>query len=425
MQSKSILLATVAVAWGLLSSSAMAQGLGILPEGMSWDVIPAAFRLGGGGGASCAAQPGGCADPASDFASVTGCGRRCRCWDSYGDVELLLWWMKGTHMPPLVTTSPNGTARPDAGVLDNPDTSVLFGNSIAGKDMQVGGRVTMGWWIDGSHNFGVEGQFFALGGDSTTFFANSTGDPILGVPFFNATLPGEDALLVAYPGVSQGKVRVNFDNDLFGAQALGRIMMHRDQLRRVDLLAGYQFLRLDDDLRLNTVITSTDPLSPIPIGTTLDTFDRFRGRNEFHGGVVGLAGSMARGCWSLNGTAKVGLGNMRETVVIQGTQTVTIPNSPGTTTGSGLFAQASNIGTRTQDSFCFIPELTLSLRYHFTDALAVSVGYNLIWISDVVLGADHLDRVVDLSQASGRPAFAFDETDYWAQGINFGLHYDF
>ena len=423
MQSKSILLAAAAI-WGLFASPAMAQRLGLLPEGLSWDVIPAAFRLGGGDPDSCV-QPAapGCADPV--MTNPGGFGRRRCCWDSYGDVELLLWWTKGTHLPALVTTSPAGTPRAQAGVLGEPGTSVLFGDELAGQDLQIGGRVTMGWWLDGSHNFGVEGRFFALEGDSTTFFAESTGDPILGRPFFNPALPGEDAFLVAFPGVSEGSIRANFTNDLFGTEVLARIMMYRTQLRRVDLLAGYQFLRLDDDLRISTLTTSTDPGGLIPVGTTFDIFDRFRGRNEFHGGVIGVAGSMARGCWSLNGTAKVGFGNMRQTVVIEGTQTVTIPNLPGTDLGSGLLAQPSNIGTYTQDQFCFIPEFTLNLRYHINDCWSASIGYNLIWMSDVVLGADHIDRVVDLSQVTSRPAFAFDDTDYWVQGLNFGLHYDF
>lgn len=421
MQSKSIFLAAVATAWGLLSSSAMAQGLGLLPEGLSWDVIPAAFHAGGDGSCVDSAAPG-CTDPSAlDYESC----RRCRCWDAYGDVELLLWWTKGTHLPALVTTSPPGTPRADAGVLGEPGTSVLFGDSLAGQDLQVGGRVTMGWWLDSSHNFGLEGRFFALEGDSTTFFAQSTGDPILARPFFNQTLPGEDAFLAAFPGVSEGSARVKFTNNLFGTEVLARVMMQRDQLRRVDLLAGYQLLRLDDDLRINTFSTSTDPAGLVPVGTTFDIFDRFRGRNEFHGGVVGLQGSMARGCWSLNGIAKVGVGNMRETVVVQGSQTITIPNSPGTTTPAGLLVQGSNAGTYVQDQFSFIPELTLNLQYHFTPCLSASVGYNFIWISDVVLGADHIDRVVDLTQVTPRPAFAFDDTDYWVQGINFGLHYDF
>ena len=410
MQSKSILLACIA-AGGLLSSSALGQGLGILPDGVAWDAVPASFNMAGEAG-SCA-QSAGSGKGAMCGPCCGGFGRRCRCWDSYGDVELLLWWTKGTHLPPLVTT----------GVLGDPGTNVLFGDGLAGQDLQIGGRVTMGWWLDGSHNVGVEGRFFALEGDSTTFFSESTGSP-LAIPFINPAVPGEDAVLVGSAGTA-GSVRVNFTNDLFGSEVLGRTMMCRDRLRRIDLLAGYQFLRLDDELRLTSSVTSTDPNSPVPIGATVEVLDRFRGRNEFHGGVLGIGGSMARGCWSLNGTAKLGLGNMRQTVVIEGSQTASIPNVPPATTGSGLFAQASNSGTRFQDQFCFIPEVTLSLRYHFTDCLAASVGYNLIWMSDVVLGADHIDRVVDLSQTTASPAFAFDDTDYWVQGLNVGLHYDF
>lgn len=419
MQSKSILLAVVA-AWASLASPALAEGLGILPEGFSWDAVQASFL---GGDESCAQAAPGCADPAmqADW------GRRRRCWDAYGDIEMLLWWTKGTGLPPLVTTSPSGTPRADAGVLGEPGTTVLFGDSLAGQDLQVGGRITMGWWLDGSHNVGIEGQFFALEGDSTTFFSDSTGDPILARPFFNLALPGPDSLLVAFPGVSEGNIRVNFNNDLFATQVLGRVMLQRNRLRRIDLLAGYQFLRLDDDLRINSFHTSTDPLSLIPVGTTFDITDRFRGRNEFHGGLIGIQSTAARGCWSFDAIGKLGIGNMRQMVIIEGTQNVALPGFPGSPTGSGLLVQPSNIGTHVQDQFCLIPELTLRLKYHFNECWAASLGYNLLWVSDVVLGADHIDNVVNLSQPVGpsRPAFAFDDTDYWVQGINFGLHYDF
>ena len=419
MQFKSILLA-MAAAWASLASPALADGLGIMPEGLSWDAVQAGFL---GGSESCAEAAPGCADPAmqADW------GRRRRCWDSYGDIELLLWWTKGTGLPPLVTTSPSGTPRADAGVLGEPGTTVLFGDSLAGQDLQVGGRITMGWWLDGSHNVGIEGQFFALEGDSTTFFAESDGGTILARPFFNLALPGPDSLLVAFPGVSEGNIRVNFNNDLFATQVLGRMMLQRNRLRRIDLLAGYQFLRLDDDLRINSFHTSTDPLSLIPVGTTFDITDRFRGRNEFHGGLIGIQSTAARGCWSFDAVGKLGFGNMRQMVIIEGSQNVAVPGFPGSPTGSGLLAQPSNIDTHVQDQFCFIPELTLRLKYHFNECWAASLGYNLLWVSDVVLGADHIDNVVNLSQPVGpaRPAFAFDDTDYWVQGINFGLHYDF
>src|SRR5437588_12407155 len=40
--------------------------------------------------------------------------------------DYLHGWMQPAHLPPLVTTSPQGTARTSAGVLGLPTTSLLF-----------------------------------------------------------------------------------------------------------------------------------------------------------------------------------------------------------------------------------------------------------------------------------------------------------
>ena len=72
-----------------------------------------------------------------------------------------MWWGKGTTLPPLVTTSPQGTPFPQAGVLGQPDTSVLFGNQLGGNGMQTGGRVTFGMWLDPQHNVAAEDAILA------------------------------------------------------------------------------------------------------------------------------------------------------------------------------------------------------------------------------------------------------------------------
>ena len=43
-------------------------------------------------------------------------------------VDYLGFWVKGNHIPPLVTTSPLGTPQNQAGVLGQPGTSILFGD---------------------------------------------------------------------------------------------------------------------------------------------------------------------------------------------------------------------------------------------------------------------------------------------------------
>ena len=44
--------------------------------------------------------------------------------------EYALGWFSGDRLPPLVTTSPPGTARLSAGTLGNPTTTVLLGNTV-------------------------------------------------------------------------------------------------------------------------------------------------------------------------------------------------------------------------------------------------------------------------------------------------------
>jgi len=97
----------------------------------------------------------------------------------------------------------------------------------------------------------------------------------------------------------------------------------------------------------------------------------------------------------------------------------------------GVFAQPSNSGHHSRDRFAWIPEVTINLGANVTNNLSLFVGYNFLWISDVVRPGDQIDRAINPSQAAlfggnqlvgpARPAVPFNETTFWAQGINFGL----
>src|SRR5207302_11310422 len=101
-------------------------------------------------------------------------------------VEYLMWWGKGTSLPPLVSTSLQGTSFAQAGVLGLGTATVPFGNQLGGNKLQSGGRVTFGIWLDPQHNVAAGGRFFGLGGDTTSFSQASTGNPIIARPFFDA-----------------------------------------------------------------------------------------------------------------------------------------------------------------------------------------------------------------------------------------------
>ena len=94
-------------------------------------------------GASCGCDAGGCDSIGGcGGGCTTSCGGNCsmcgelasgQAWrpaitlrlptDGWVSLEALNWWQDGMRLPPLVTTSQNGTARGDAGVLGRPTTS--------------------------------------------------------------------------------------------------------------------------------------------------------------------------------------------------------------------------------------------------------------------------------------------------------------
>jgi hypothetical protein len=333
---------------------------------------------------------------------------------------MLLWWAKGTPLPPLVTTSPPGTDP----TLDNPNTRILFGDELGADNVQFGWRVAAGVWLDEAHNSAAGARFWMLGGDTSQFSATSDGSPIIGRPFFDAQLGVQDSLLVASEGISRGSIHARLaQQNTIGAEGFVEWMVDRNCCRRIDVLLGYQFLRLDDWLEI--INDTTDELI-IP-GTFFEVTDRFSTQNEFHGAEIGMRGRWASGCWSLDALGKIGAGNMRQQVTISGRTDVTFLGNTATN-NTGLLAQATNIGTYERDRFVVVPELTVNLKYHATRNLSFHVGYNLIWISEVALSGEQIDLVVNPAPQLGgplRPAFDFADDDYWLQGINFGMNWDY
>ena len=79
----------------------------------------------------------------------------------------------------------------------------------------------------------------------------------------------------------------------------------------------------------------------------------------------------------------------------------------------------------------------MNVGYDVTPHLRAFVGYNFLYVSSVVRPGDQVDRIIDPSRLpvpaalagnlppanTGRPLVPFKATDFWAQGINFGLKY--
>ena len=340
------------------------------------------------------------------------CGSGCGLLrHTYGSAEFLLWWRHGNPIPALVTTAPSG----EDPTLGNPNTTVLLGNETLNQEAAPGGRVTLGRWMDECECWAIEARYFALGEGEAIFELDSSQNPVIGRPFFNTDplVNDDDAFLVAATppaGNVTGSISVVSTSDVSGGDALFRRVLCRNPCWRLDLLAGYQAARIDERL----VISSSSLIGATPVDLT----DIFATRNEFHGGVVGAHAMFERGCWSFDVLAKVGFGNMRETLEIDGTSTLVEPG--------GLLAKPSNIGVFTREEFAVAPELGANITWHVNCNVDLVAGYSFLYWSEALTPGDQIDLSVNATQTTtpapgDRPLQVFNGGDYWVHGINLGV----
>ena len=347
-------------------------------------------------------------------------------------MEYLMWWGGGQDLPAIFTTSPDGTARADAGVLGAPGTRTLFGGGDVGENFRNGGRLTLDYLLSPACGRRIVTRFYALEDDRETFSAVSDGDPIIARPFFNVQTGNQDSLLVAFPGVATGCTAfAQTRNDFLGGDLYLQQTICDDGCHNIDWLAGYQFARLDDALFIRSVSTSIDPQGVVPVGTELGVVDHFRTQNEFHGACLGITGARRSACWRLEYLFKLGLGNMHQTAIVEGRTTTAAPEVPVVASAGGLLAQPTNIGSLSRDRFVVIPEVNLNLGYQVDERWSLLLGYSFLYFPNVALAGSQIDTTLNLSQVGGplvgpaRPAPRLESDHYWLQGLSLGAEYRF
>jgi hypothetical protein len=169
--------------------------------------------------------------------------------------------------------------------------------------------------------------------------------------------------------------------------------------------------------------------------------DSFHTRNQFNGGEVGLDGQWRFAPrWTLGSTVKLAMGSTHEIVNIDGSTTVSnlplgLQQFNGTQPG-GLYALSTNIGRHTANRFAVLPEVAFKIGYNVTPNLQVFVGYDFLFLSSVVRPGEQIDPNVNpnfipplrgpgTNVGPAQPAVLFNTSNYWAQGLNFGLLYRF
>jgi hypothetical protein len=380
------------------------------------------------GGAHPLAGPACCDAAVTDGCFTDGCGPGCGACCPPGNrfyvtAEYILWWVKGSPLPPLVTQGSVGDTVP--GALNSPGTLLLYGNNAVGSGPRSGGRFMVGYWFCDEHCLGLEAGGFSLGTRTSRFTASSDGNPILARPFVDAVTGAQTVELVAGPNVLAGTVSVSDRSSFWGYEANLRSNICCQCRCFTDLIAGVRSLGLDEDLRINERLT----VLRAP-GGMFTVEDRFNVHNRFYGGQIGTITQYQLGQWSFDFITKLAIGNTRQTVDITGSTIINDPRTGVSQFNGGLLAQNSNIGHYSRNQFGFVPEVNLNVGYQLTDHCRLYVGYNFLYWTNVVRPGNQIDLAVNTAQlpppqAGGpaRPAFAFHGSDFWAQGVNFGLEF--
>jgi hypothetical protein len=271
-----------------------------------------------------------------------------------------------------------------------------------------------------------------------------------------------------------GGAAYSSSSTLQGADANGIWRVAAGPAGNLDFLAGFRYAQLDEQLAMGSTVTDvhTDVTAATVLGfpafTLLNNFnstitreDDFTTHNYFYGGQVGARAEYFFGRMSVLAGVKLAIGDMHQVVDISGatnnlttsvvtaSRTITLAGVPitvpttfpptsvtsttHTVTPGGLFAQPTNIGSYSRDVFEFSPELDFKIGYQITSRLRATVGYSFFYFSDVARPGDQVDRTINPNQLASPPsrvgpalpAFQFSGSDFWAQGLDFGLEFRF
>ena len=343
-------------------------------------------------------------------------------------LELLYWWTKGMGTPALATTSAAGTDQDEAGVLGFPSTSILFGGDDLNGQGRAGGRITVGFYLDGSESQGLDITYIGLGDESESFFDSNINRSIVARPFFNVDLNEEDSRLIAFPNLVAGTLNIDASTRFDSLTVTKSTSFRNLYGLRGDPFFGYRYARLEDALSFRE---STISLAAPTLDTLFDLSESFATENTFHGAEFGMR--FYRQCRPgicLELIPRIAVGNTNSRASVDGRTVITPAGSAPSTVQNGLLAQNSNIGEYEQDKLSTVFDLSINLRRQLQFGFSTHIGYSLLFWSDVMRASEQIDRSINPTQippnsldGPARPIFPFATTDFWAQGLNLGLEF--
>lgn len=358
---------------------------------------------------------------------------------AYASAEFLLWWVPTIKTPLPVALS---STQPYDGVT-LPPTTVAIGNSNLITTVRIGGRFGGGFWFDPCHTNGIDASFFFAGPAQTdTLAATSAAFPTLLRPYvvINDPVAGGTPAPAGRPNFADivaqngdaGNIRVHTESFMTGADINWRHNLCRSCAGSLDLLLGFRYLHLNETLQ----ITETGAQTVNGVTTTGTLTDTFKTTNNFYGSNLGIIAERQWGPWSIDFYTKFGVGSTMSTVDITGSASFV---NPAANFNRGLYAQPSNIGHWNSSHFSVVSETGLNLGFNILPRTRLYVGYSVLYWSNVLRPGDQMDPIIDqtlvpvppgtpprflpLHPSDPHPVVPFKRSDYWAQGLNFGVSF--
>lgn len=412
------------------------QGMTYFDSGSDTSFEAGSFEPGSFGGGSCG-EPGcdscgsysAIAPTCSSMACPPGRGPLMALWCRTSvRAEVPLYWRRAMGPPPLVTTSPTGTAPELAGLLGQRTTQLLLGGNGDKLDESVnaGLRLTFATWLGSEKQYALMFRYWNAGDQDNTFNFSSNQFPILARPFLNtsATTAAQDTQLIAFPGDTVGNISVATESQVDGLELTLKRLIYQDRFTRIDWLYGYQHVSIDEGL---SVMSSTTVTGNVPglQGTTIAVRDNFSSANDFNGVAYGLMGSRQMACWKMETLFRLGLGNLRRKVNIDGSTTTTA-NGAVMTSSQGLLARHTNDRAFVDDTFVVVPEVGVNFATQLRPGLDFNVGYNYLMVPKVAQASQQINQnlAVNLSDplvGALDPSLRLNEGKYWIHSLGLGL----
>lgn len=352
----------------------------------------------------------------------------------YLNLEEQVWWIKGMPFTyPLITS---GTPA-SAGIIGADGTIVKVGNEPFdyGNGFNVL-HIEGGLW-DCNRRWGVQ-----VGGFVTEYRSQIEQSSlplnsrfVLARPIINALNdpPLPTSLLVSFPNVFSGSATVTGQFHMGGVEVNAmRALIYCDTVK-LNLIGGFRYLDYTEDLLITSTTLFPTAIPELPDATSIA--DQFLCTNEFAGAQVGFQGEWRSRRLFLGYTGKVAIGNMHQVIDVDGvTQQSVGPIT--TTTPGGLLAVGSNISHLSRNDFACVTEGSIKLGYQWTQRISTYIGYNGLYTSRVVRPGLQIDPVVNptlvpvsaqygLDFPPQRPIPQFRSSEFWAQGLIFGMSMNF